>query len=73
MYVSRKEAVNLPVFKNHKEAIDYFKKRSGERFLVTYSREIFDPHTIYFCYLMLDGGNTQLIQIHEDGLVKIEF
>lgn len=72
MYISKNEYLNLPHFKNYKEAIAHFKKRSGEQFIVTYSREVFESHKIYYCYLLFKKGDAQLVQIHEDGLVKVE-
>lgn len=73
MYINKEEYLSLPDFNNREEAIDHFKSRSGNRFIVMYSKEIFDSHKIYLCYLILNNGDTQLITIHEDGLVKIEF
>lgn len=71
--INQNEAFALPYFHNCYEAIEYFSYRFKKRIIITYSKEIYETYKIYYCYLLLEDGDTQLVKIYEDGLVKIEF
>lgn len=51
--ISRTEELALPVFNNHIEAVEYFRNRYGDAFVLD-AEGAADGETIYFYVLILD-------------------
>lgn len=72
--ISQKEEAELPRFQNHKEAIDYFEKTYGEKFVFEESSGT-DEGSCFFYRLITDEkayikGSTEL---NANGHVGLEF
>lgn len=72
--ISRQEEAELPIFKSHEEARDYFEEKYGEKFVFEESSEIGDG--ICFFYRLITDEEAYIkgaSDLNTNGYVGMEF
>lgn len=72
--INRQEEAELPIFKSHEEARDYFEEKYGEKFVFEESSEIGDE--ICFFYRLITDEEAYIkgaSDLNTNGYVGMEF